>query len=44
MIDIDKLLAEYTGGHISASQLLDALRAEYEVRILELAITSRSTM
>jgi hypothetical protein len=41
---VDNLLAEYTGDHITASGVLDALRAEYEARTPELAIASRSAM
>lgn len=41
---VENLLAEYTGGHISAPEFLDALRVEYQVQTPELAATSRSTM
>jgi hypothetical protein len=38
---VDNLLAEYIGGHITASEFLNALREDQEAQGRELATTSR---
>lgn len=39
---VENLLAEFTGDHISADRLIEALRREYELRVPERELASAS--